>query len=72
MPFNQENIQKSFDAFMLENQLKPGDVLPVFRIGLAGTMKGPAVFDLIELWGMKKVSEKMNKAFDYFDQTLNN
>jgi glutamyl-tRNA synthetase len=69
-PFNQENIQQSFDAFMLENQLKPGDVLPVFRIGLAGTMKGPAVFDLIELWGMKEVSVRMNKAFDYFDQTL--
>jgi hypothetical protein len=33
-------------------------------------MKGPAVFDLIELWGMKEVSVRMNKAFDYFDQTL--
>ena len=69
-PFNQEQIQLSFDSFMLENQLKPGDILPVFRIGLAGTMKGPAVFDLIELWGMKEVSERMKKAFESFDQTL--
>jgi glutamyl-tRNA synthetase len=69
-PFNQEQIQLSFDLFMLDNHLKPGDILPVFRIGLAGTMKGPAVFDLIELWGMKEVSERMKKAFEYFDQTL--
>jgi glutamyl-tRNA synthetase len=55
---------------MLENQMKPGDILPVFRIGLAGTMKGPAVFDLIELWGMREVSDRMNKAFDHFDKTL--
>jgi glutamyl-tRNA synthetase len=50
--------------------MKPGDILPVFRIGLAGTMKGPAVFDLIELWGMQEVSDRMNKAFDHFDKTL--
>jgi glutamyl-tRNA synthetase len=55
---------------MQDNQLKTGDILPVFRIGLAGTMKGPAVFDLIELWGMKEVSNRMNKAFDHFDKTL--
>jgi glutamyl-tRNA synthetase len=69
-PFNQEQIQLTIDAFMLENQMKPGDILPVFRIGLAGTMKGPAVFDLIELWGMQEVSDRMNKAFDHFDKTL--
>lgn len=69
-PFNQEQIQLSFDTFMQDNQLKTGDILPVFRIGLAGTMKGPAVFDLIELWGMKEVSNRMNKAFDHFDKTL--
>jgi hypothetical protein len=33
-PFNQENIQQSFDAFMLENQLKPGDVLPALELVL--------------------------------------
>ena len=69
-PFNQEQIQLTFDAFLLENQMKPGDILPVFRIGLAGTMKGPAVFDLIELWGMQEVQHRMNKAFEYFDQSL--
>jgi glutamyl-tRNA synthetase len=55
---------------MQDNQLKTGDILPVFRIGLAGTMKGPAVFDLIELWGMKEVSNRMDNAFDHFDKTL--
>ena len=69
-PFNQGQIQLSFDTFMQDNQLKTGDILPVFRIGLAGTMKGPAVFDLIELWGMQEVSNRMNKAFDHFDKTL--
>ena len=33
-------------------------------------MKGPAVFDLIELWGMQEVQHRMNKAFEYFDQSL--
>jgi glutamyl-tRNA synthetase len=71
-PFTAAQIQLTFESFISENQMKPGDILPVFRIGLAGTMKGPAVFDLIELWGMPEVMRRMNKAFDYFDQSLLN
>jgi glutamyl/glutaminyl-tRNA synthetase len=69
-PFNQESLQLALDTFMEEHRLKPGDILPVFRIGLAGTMKGPGVMDLIELWGMEEVSTRMNRAFEYFDQIL--
>jgi glutamyl-tRNA synthetase len=44
-PFNAESLQETTGAFMQNNGLKPGDVLPLLRIALTGSMKGPAVFD---------------------------
>jgi len=69
-PLEKERWQSILDAYLSEHQLKPGEILPVFRVGLAGTMKGPAVYDLMALWGMSRVRDKMQAAMDHFDRTL--
>ena len=66
--YNAEAIEKEVKAFLAENELGFGAVLPFFRIALAGTMKGPAVFELIELLGKEEVVNRMNTAYEYFDK----
>lgn len=44
-------LEQSVKTFIQEKSLKPADILPLLRIALAGTMKGPAVFEMMELLG---------------------
>lgn len=64
--FSAEAIKQETDAFMADNGLKPGDVLPMLRIALAGTMQGPAVFDMMALLGKAEVNARLVRAFDLF------
>ena len=57
----------SVKEVLTANGLKPGEVMPVLRLALAGTMQGPAVFDMIALLGKEKTVARLKKSFDYFD-----
>ena len=52
---------------MTQYHFGPGQVLPVFRIALTGTMKGPGVFEMLEALGKEKSLSILPKAFDDFD-----
>ena len=52
---------------MKDHQLKFGDVLPVLRLALAGTMQGPAVFDMMALIGKEEVDRRLQTAYQTFD-----
>lgn len=49
-------MEASVKAWMQEKGVKPGDILPLLRIAMAGTMKGPAVFDMAEALGKRRQS----------------
>jgi glutamyl/glutaminyl-tRNA synthetase len=66
--YTTENIKAACEAFMEKHGLKFGEVLPMLRLANAGTMKGPAVFEMMELLGKAEVSERMHTAFDAFDE----
>jgi glutamyl-tRNA synthetase len=68
--FAASDLQASIEAFIAEQGLKFGDVLPILRVGLTGTMKGPAVFDLMALWGKTETRRRLLRSFDLFDQAL--
>lgn len=68
--FDAANIKVATEAFMAQHELKFGDVLPVLRIALAGTMKGPAVFDMMALLGKAASVARLREAFDHFDQSI--
>lgn len=57
----------SVKEVLTANGLKPGEVMPVLRLALAGTMQGPAVFDMIALLGKERTVARLKKSFDYFD-----
>ena len=58
---NGPDLEQAFKAFLQENQIKPGDVLPLLRIALAGVMKGPAVFDMAVAIGKEETLARLDK-----------
>lgn len=66
--YNAEAIETEVKAFLTENELGFGAVLPFLRIALAGTMKGPAVFDMMSLLGKEEVAKRFEVAYDQFDK----
>ncbi len=66
-PFSAEAVEQSVKQFMKDHQLKFGDVLPVLRLALAGTMQGPAVFDMMALIGKEEVDRRLQTAYQTFD-----
>ncbi len=49
--FKALELEEAVKAFIQEKGMKPGDILPLLRIALVGTMKGPAVFETAEVLG---------------------
>ncbi len=60
-PFNGPALEEAVKHFIAEKGLKPGDVLPLLRIALAGTMKGPAVFDMAAALGKMETTERLKR-----------
>ncbi|MBK9336514.1 MAG: glutamate--tRNA ligase [Lewinellaceae bacterium] len=64
-PFEAPAIEEKVQQFMQENALKPGDVLPLLRLALAGTMKGPAVFDMAVVLGQAETVQRLQRFLEY-------
>jgi glutamyl-tRNA synthetase len=60
--FSGENIENLVKAFMEEFDLGFGQVLPVLRISVTGSMQGPAIFDVMALIGNEKSVERLKKG----------
>lgn len=65
--FTSPGLEKSVKDFMGAKGLKPGEVMPLLRLALAGTMQGPTVFDMMALLGKEQTVARLKKSFDYFD-----
>lgn len=66
--FNAASVEQACKDFMATNELGFGDVLPILRLGLSGTMKGPAIFEVAELLGTNEVVNRLNIALDNFNE----
>ncbi len=70
--FTEEVVETEVKAFLQEEELGFGAVLPILRIGLSGTLKGPSVFGMMELLGKEKTLNRLKKAYADFDKLLQN
>ena len=61
------SMEHAVKEWISTSGLKMGEVLPMLRLALAGTMQGPAVFDMASLFGLDEVQDRLALAFDYFD-----
>jgi glutamyl-tRNA synthetase len=66
--YTPENIETVIKDFINESGLKFGEVFPMLRIALSGSMSGPDLFSMIALLGKENLKERLNKAFHYFDE----
>lgn len=69
--YTADAIETLTKAFMEKNELGFGDVLPILRLGLSGTMKGPAIFEVAELLGAEESGKRLTKAIADFNQIKN-
>jgi len=61
-------LEEKVKLFVQEQGAKPGDVLPLLRIALAGTMKGPAVFDMAVALGKSETIQRLRLFIDTFNR----
>jgi glutamyl-tRNA synthetase len=54
-------LEASVKQFMTEKGVKPGDIMPLLRIALAGTMKGPGVFDMVLVLGRAETTTRLKR-----------
>lgn len=69
--YSANQIKATVETFMADHELKFGDVLPILRIGVSGTTKGPSVFDMMALIGKETVNNRMTKAYTIMDNYHN-
>lgn len=68
--FSAEEIKAAAERFMDKHDLKFGEVLPMLRLAQAGTMKGPAIFEMMELLGKAEAVDRLKIGFEAFDQIV--
>lgn len=70
--YSAETVEKCIKTFMERNELGFGAVLPILRLGVSGTMKGPSVFEMMSLLGKEEVNSRLEKAYEAFEEQLAN
>ncbi|TAK42372.1 MAG: glutamate--tRNA ligase [Saprospiraceae bacterium] len=65
--FAAADIEVSVKDFIAEGGLKIGQIFPLLRIALTGSMQGPGVFEMMGVLGREKTVARLRKAIDYFD-----
>ena len=65
--FNTLDLETALKAYATQAGIKVGELMPVLRLALAGTMQGPPVFNMMHLLGKEKSIARLKKSFNYFD-----
>ncbi len=66
-PFESAGLEAAVKQFLVDQGAKPGDLLPLLRIALAGTMKGPAIFDMAVALGQSETVQRLRTALQIFN-----
>jgi glutamyl-tRNA synthetase len=61
-------LETGVKQWIQEQGLKPGDWLPLLRLALAGTMKGPAVFDMAVVLGREETVNRLQTGLRVFEE----
>ena len=60
--FKSENIESIVKDWMTKNEIGMGKVMQPFRLSLVGALKGPHLFDIVELIGKEETIKRLEKA----------
>ena len=67
-PFESLDLETAVKQFITDQGVKPGNLLPLLRIALAGTMKGPAIFDMAVALGQTETVRRLRAALLVFNR----
>ena len=67
-----EHIEKGIKDLLQKYNMGFGDILPLFRVMLCGTVQGPPIFEVAALMGKETVIERIEKGMEKFDQINSN
>ena len=62
--FSSLNIETIVKDWMTKNEIGMGKVMQPFRLSLVGALKGPHLFDIVELIGKEETIARINKAIN--------
>jgi glutamyl-tRNA synthetase len=60
--FTSVNIETIVKDWMTQNEIGMGKVMQPFRLSLVGALKGPHLFDIVELIGKDETTKRLKKA----------
>lgn len=60
--FSSINIETIVKDWMTQNEIGMGKVMQPFRLSLVGALKGPHLFDIVELIGKEETVKRLQKA----------
>jgi len=60
--FTIADLEIKFKELATQMEIKPGEVMPLFRVLLIGSANGPALFDMIVILGKEEVTKRLEKA----------
>jgi glutamyl-tRNA synthetase len=60
--FTSVNIETIVKDWMTKNEIGMGKVMQAFRLSLVGALKGPHLFDIVELIGKDETIKRLEKA----------
>jgi glutamyl-tRNA synthetase len=60
--FDQENLEKIFEVFLSDNEIKLKKLAQPVRVALTGKTASPGIFEVMEILGRNKVLERLTKA----------
>jgi glutamyl-tRNA synthetase len=62
--FTSANIETVVKDWMTNNEIGMGKVMQPFRLSLVGALKGPHLFDIVELIGKEETIKRLEKAIE--------
>ena len=69
--FTSSAIESSIKSYISDNELGFGAIMPILRLGTCGTMKGPDLFETMELIGQEEVISRLRSSLEKFTEIKN-
>ena len=60
--FTSNTIETTVKDWMTENEIGMGKIMQPFRLSLVGALKGPHLFDIVEIIGKEETIKRIQKA----------
>ncbi|MEM9545125.1 MAG: glutamate--tRNA ligase [Bacteroidota bacterium] len=69
--FTSSALETAIKSYIADQELSFGAIMPILRLGTCGTMKGPDLFDTMELIGQEEVVKRLRSSLIKFTEIKN-